>query len=110
MGLPEGEAHRVFADVEHVAFVDLLGVDANALVFDAVGGFEVFDKELAAALDDGAVLARHVPVADGQVGDLAGATNNKLVFGDGVTLAVKDERKLLGFTGRGGRDRWGCGD
>src|SRR5687767_14026652 len=39
-----GEPQLVVTEVEHVAFVDALVVDAHALVVDAVGRTEIFDE------------------------------------------------------------------
>src|SRR4030095_6147306 len=57
-----GEPQLVVTEVEHVAFVDALVVDAHALVVDAVGRTEVLDEVGPVPADHRRVLARDVAV------------------------------------------------
>src|SRR4051794_19784303 len=58
------EPQLVVAQMEHVALVDALVVDAHALVVDAVRRPEVLDIERAVAANHRRVLARDVAVLD----------------------------------------------
>ena len=85
------EAELVVTEVEEVAFVDALVVDAHALEVDAVRRAEVLDEVGPVAADDGGVLARDVAVLDGQIGRLRAAADDELVLVDPVLLVVEDQ-------------------
>src|SRR5437870_9881592 len=85
------EPQLVVAEVEHVAFVDALVVDAHALVVDAVRRAEVFDVVGAVAADDGGVLAGNVAVLDREVGGLRAAPDDELVLVDRHLLVVEEQ-------------------
>src|SRR5262249_43369199 len=77
--LAVGEPQLVIADMEDVALVDALVVDAHALVVDAVRRPEVLDVEHPVAADDRGVLARDVAVLDGQIRRLGAAPDDELI-------------------------------
>ena len=88
----------VIAQVEDVAFVDLLRFDAVAAVFDAVGRAQIFDVVVPVMEDHGAVFARDVTIADREVGLLAATTDDELVFIDRIAVVVKDQRERRATT------------
>src|SRR5205085_10922050 len=78
----EGELELVVAEMEDVALVDALVVDARALEVDPVGRPEVLDEVGTVAADDRAVLARDVAVLDRQVRRLRAAPDDELILVD----------------------------
>src|SRR6188474_2548244 len=78
------EPQLVVTEVEHVAFVDALVVDAHALVVDAVGRTEILDEVGPVPPDHRRVLARNVAVFDRQVGRLGTTPDDELVLVDPV--------------------------
>ena len=67
MPLAIREAQLVVADVEDVAFVDPLVVDAHAAIVDAVGRTEIFDVESPVATNHSSVFSRNISVFDRKV-------------------------------------------
>ena len=92
------EAKLVVAEVEDISLVDLLGFDAVAAVFDAVGRAQIFDVVVAVVEDHRAVFARDVAIPDREVGLLASSTDDELVFIDRIAVVVKDQRERRATT------------
>src|SRR5204863_3351967 len=90
------ETQLVVTEVEHVAFVDALVVDAHALVVDAIGRPEILDEIGPVSPDDRRVLARDVAVLDGKIGRLGAAADDELVLVDGVLLVVEPQVQRRG--------------
>src|SRR3982751_2305338 len=81
-----GEAKLVITEVEHVALVDALVVDAHPLEVDPVGRPEVLDEVGAVAADDRRVLAGDVSILDRQVGGFRSPADDELILVDAVLL------------------------
>src|SRR5258706_6389860 len=83
----------VVAQMKNVALVDALVVDAHALVVDAIRRPEVLDVEGPVAPNHRRVLARDVAVFDREVGGLAAAADDELIFRHWVALTIVDEEQ-----------------
>ena len=57
-------------DIELIAFFNLFGVDLFSMVFDTVGGTEIFDVVGTIFINNSAMFTRDIAVADHEISDM----------------------------------------
>ena len=96
--LPIRKREIEIANVELIAFVDALRIDAIALVFDAIRRIEVFDIVGTVFKYNGAMLSRNIGIADDEIGELRRTPDDVFVFVDCIALPSEDDiERLLGL-------------
>lgn len=87
------EAKLVVAKVKDVTFIDALVVDSHALVVDAVRRAEILNIKGPISTNHRGMLARNIPVLDGQVRGLRATTDDELILLDRNFLTVENKKE-----------------